>query len=595
MGGYIGKILKVDLTKGKIETVKLEDSFYRKWLGGYGIGVRILYNEMVPNVNPLGPDNILGFSTGVLTGTLAHFSGRFTVVGKSPLTGTWGDSSCGGFFGPELKFAGFDAVFFYGKSEKPVYLWIRNGEAELYDATAVWGKTVYETEDWLKRKHGDKRVQVASIGPAGEMLSLISCIIHDKGRAAGRSGLGAVMGSKKLKAIAVRGTGKIPIAHSEKLLELRKKHLDTIKKDPFYMPFRKYGMSATTAASAFSGDTPVKNWGGIGQLDFPTAAKLSGDNVVEYDVGPYACYGCPVGCGGLSKVKNGSYACEGHKPEYETLASFGALCLNDNVESIIYLNHLCNNYGLDTISVGATVAFAIECYENGLINKEDTEGVELTWGNTEAIVEITKKIAKREGFGEVLADGVKLASERIGKGSDKYAMHVGGQELPMHDPRLGTVGYNKRLGLVYVADATPARHTQRCTPIGYALQATGLCLVSEWMGEGKKFLVDVVNAVSGWNITADELLVVGKRIATMRQAFNVREGFKPSDFKLPDRVLGKPPLKHGPLAGVTIHPEDQVKEYFESMGWELKTGRPSKKTLTELGLQDVIKDLYMRV
>lgn len=336
--------------------------------------------------------------------------------------------------------------------------------------------------------------------------------------------------------------------------------------------------------------------GGSGKEDFPTAEKLSGDNVIKYNVRSYGCYGCPVACGGLQKVASGPYAVEGHKPEYETLAAFGSMVLNDNIESIIYLNHICNNYGLDTISAGGTVAFAIECYENGIITKKDTSGIALKWGDHKAIVEMTEKLAKREGFGDVLADGVKVAAEKIGKGSEKYAMHVGGEELPMHDPRLlrGYGGQPNRLGLMYIGDATPARHTQS-TGVGYAVQAAGLCSFGSFLGsagENLPQLKDFTNAVTGWNLIDSDILIIGNRIATMRQAFNVRAGFKPSDFKLPDRVLGKPPLKSGPLAGVTIEPEKQVEEYFKSMDWDVKTGKPSRKKLEELGLEDVAKDLW---
>jgi len=589
LGGYIGKILKVNLTSGKINEVSLDEAFYRKWFGGYGLGARILYSEIPAKTDSLGPENILGFTTGILTGTPVPFSGSFTVVGKSPLTGTWGDSRGGGFFGPELKYAGFDAVFFYGKSKKPVYLWINNGKAEIRDASGIWGRNVNETEEILKERQKSKRVQVASIGTSGEKLSLISAIITDKGRAAGRSGLGAVMGSKKLKAVAVRGTARIPLADMDKLLELRKNALDAMKKNPMVSTFSNYGTSNWTADSAFNGDSPVKNWGGVGKEDFPTAEKLSGDNVIKYDIGPYGCFGCPVACGGLQRVASGPYAVEGHKPEYETLAVFGTMCLNDNVESIIYLNHICNNYGLDTISTGSTIAFAIECYENGIITKDDTGGIALEWGDHEAIVAMTEKLAKREDFGDILADGVRVASKKISKGSEKYAMHVCSQELPMHDPKLETSPYNKTCQLMYIADATPARHTQHPHE-GFAMQATGLCSFRSFLerdGKDLPQITDFINAVTGWNVTDSDMLLVGDRIATMRQAFNVREGFKPSDFKYPGRVLGKPPLKSGPLARVTIHPEKMVAEYFKSMDWDLETGKPSRNKLTELGLEDV--------
>lgn len=301
----------MNLTQGEAEIETLKEAFYRKWLGGYGLGVKIVYGEITPKTDPLGPWNIIGLTTGILTGTPVPFSGSFTAVGKSPITGTWGDSRGGGFFGSELKLAGFDAVFFYGKSEKPVYLWVNDGKARVMDASGIWGRTVNETEDMLKEEHDDKKVQVASIGPSGEKLSLSAAIITDKGRAAGRSGLAAVMGAKKLKAVAVRGTGKIPVADDEKLLELRKKALEAMNKNPMVSSFRKYGMSGGTARSIFSGDCPVKNWAGVGEIDFPTAEKISGDNVIKYDVGAYACFNCPVGCGGLQKVERGPYAVEG--------------------------------------------------------------------------------------------------------------------------------------------------------------------------------------------------------------------------------------------------------------------------------------------
>jgi aldehyde:ferredoxin oxidoreductase len=594
MGGFIGKILNVDLTKGKIKEKTLKEAFYRKWFGTYGLGSRILYDEIPAKTKALGPNNVIGLTTGIATGTPISFSGSFTAVAKSPLTGTWGDSRGGGYFGRELKKAGFDAVFFYGKADKPVYLWVNDGQAEIKDATDLWGKNVNATEALLKEKHNDKRVQVATIGTSGEKLSLISAIMTDEGRAAGRQGLAAVMASKQLKAVAARGTGNISIFDQDKLREQVKQALNAAKKNPMFLGFKKYGTTMMTHMSAMSGDSPVKNWGGSGQKDFSTGINLSGDNVGKYNVRPYGCSGCPVACGGLQKVESGPYAVEGHRPEYETLAAFGAMCLNDNVESIIYLNHICNNYGLDTISAGCTIAFAIECYENGIITKKDTDGIALKWGAHKAIVEMTEKLAKREGFGDILADGVRVAAKKIGKGAAQYAMHVGGQELPMHDPRLETQAYGKRCQYMYIADATPARHTQSPHE-GFAFQAAGLCSFGAFLGSIGEDLPqthDFINALTGWDVTAAELVLIGDRIAAMRQAFNLREGFKPSDFVYPNRVLGKPPLTSGPLAGVTIHPEILVAEYYNSMDWDLKTGKPSKAKLKELGLKDLIKDLY---
>lgn len=621
-GGFTGKILKVDLTLGKVHEETLDESLYKAWLGGYGLGARIIYSDITPKTDPLGPDNIIGFATGLLTGTLTPLGSSITVVGKSPLTGTWGDSRAGGFFGAELKFAGFDAVFFYGRSSKPVYLWIKDGKTAIKDASNIWGRDVIETEDIIKEQHNDKRVQAVSIGPAGEKLSLISCVITDKGRAAGRSGLGAVMGSKNLKAVVVRGTGKIPIEDTKKVIELRKKFIEIAKEErgPYWDFFVKYGTSGSTAMLSLSGDSPCKNWTGTGSVDFPTAEKISDDNVIKYLTRKYACHGCPMACGGYVKVETGPYVLDGMKPEYETLAAFGTMCLNDNLESILFANDICNRYGLDTISAGSAIAFAIECYENGLITKKDTGGIELTWGNSDAIARITEKIAGREGFGATLADGVKVAAEKIGRGAEKYAVHVAGQEAPMHDPKL-TPPY----GNAYMADATPGRHTQgyaiyletlpgvEMPPFGderdfhgkgaanaymsyfnHVVNALGVCQFPSNLVaiEGIPSHADFVNAVTGWNTTMSALLVCGERIACMRQAFNVREGSTPADFKLPGRVVGKPPLAEGPLKGVTVEIENWVKEYFQYADWNYATGKPSERKLVQLGLEDVARDLH---
>jgi aldehyde:ferredoxin oxidoreductase len=622
-GGFVGKILKVDLTQGKIHVEAPEESFYRTWLGGYGLGSRIIYSDIVPKSEPLQPENIIGFVTGILTGSLSPLGSSISVVGKSPLTGTWGDSRVGGQIGTELKAAGFDAVFFYGQSPKPVYLWVNDGKAEIKDASRIWGKNVNETQDILREEHNDNRVHIAAIGSAGEKLSLISCIITDKGRAAGRSGLGALMGSKNLKALAVRGTGKIPLHDRDKFMELRKKFIDMAKEDRemYWEYFTKYGTLGATAMLALAGDAPVKNWSGVGSIDFPNAEKISDESVIKYFTRPYACHGCPLACGGYVKIENGPYKLEAMKPEYETLASFGTLCLNDNVESLLFINDLCNKNGLDSISTGTAVAFAIECYEKGLISKEDTGGLELAWGNADAIVKLTEMIMTREGLGNILADGVKVAAEKIGKGSEKYAMHVAGEEVPMHDPKLMPT-----YGSAYLFDATPGRHTQgfeiyldtlsgvqmppfkedkydfnekgagmaHMSYFSHVINSLGVCLfLSNLVAiQGIPNHADFVNAATGWNTTMTELLVCGERIACMRQAFNVREGFEPSDFKLPARVCGKPPLSDGPLKGITVEFENWVKEYYKYADWDYETGKPSERKLIQLGLEDVAKDLH---
>jgi aldehyde:ferredoxin oxidoreductase len=604
-GGYTGKILFVDLSDGKITEESLGEELCREFIGGYGIGAKIIYDRQKPGVDALGPNNTLGFVTGPLTGTPALVGARYVVVGKSPLTGTWGDANCGGSFGPALKFAGYDAVFFIGTSEKPVYLIITEGQAELNDATKLWGKDTNETEDLLKDELGEE-AEVSCIGPAGEKLALISGVITAKGRAAARSGLGAVMGSKKLKAVVVRGNKEVPLADERKVKELRRKYLRSMS-GPRVELLRQYGTCGNTAAAVISGDSPIKNWGGTASLDFPNAEAISDDNVIKYEQRKFACWRCPLACGGYVKVMEGAYTVEGHKPEYETLAAFGTMCLNDNVESIIKLNDVCNRYGLDTMSTGATIAFAIECYENGLITREDTDGIELRWGNAEAIVAMTEQLARREGLGDILADGVRVAAEKIGKGAEKYAIHIQGQEAPFHDPK-----FFPGFALAYQLAATPARHTQcgeslkppgitipfenrgelqkRYDSLMHIVNAAGLCELAYTRVDAHS-IPDFIGAVTGWDFTLEDCFMAGERIATIRHAFNLREGLNPLKFKVPGRVIGYPALGIGNVAGPTVDIETQNREYLEAMDWDLTTTVPSARKLAELGLEDVAHDL----
>jgi len=612
MGQGSAKVLFVDLSSGDMKEEKFDEDILRKFIGGYGLAAKIIYDRQKAGVDPLGPANMLGFFTGPLTGTPAIIGSRYVVVGKSPLTGTWGDANSGGYFGPALKFAGYDGVFFTGISEKPVYLFIDSGKPELMDADWLWGKDTNETEDLLIEKHGDK-TRSACIGPSGESLSLISGVVNDKGRAAARSGLGAVMGSKKLKAIAVRGDMKVPLADEEKARELRQKWIKRINVG-FADDLKQYGTCAITASSSETGDSPAKNWGDAGSEVFPTSSAISDDAVMEYQERKWACWQCPIACGGHMKVVEGPFAVEGHKPEYETLACFGTMCLNDNLESIIKVNDICNRAGLDTISVGCAVAFAIECYENGLITKDDTDGIELKWGNAEAIVAMTEKIANRDGFGDVLADGVKVAAEKIGKGSEKYAIQVEGQEVPMHDPK-----FTPGLAATYLLDATPGRHTQggeliapgagldlpehdRTVYTGRAesqrtlvnlmhvVNAAGICMFG-YLSMDVHSIPEFMTAVTGWEFTLDDCQEVGDRLATLRHAFNLREGHNPLKRKVSGRIIGRPPLKAGPLKDISVDMETMAKEYLELMDWDTVTAVPSQKRLMELGLDEVAADL----
>jgi aldehyde:ferredoxin oxidoreductase len=659
--GFFGRVLHVDLSLGRVQEQVMDPAIYRDYLGGYGLGVRMLYELMSPGVDPLGSDNVLGLVPGLLTGTGVPFSGRFMVVSKSPLTGGWGEANCGGQFGPALRATGLDGVFFTGISREPVYLLIdvddegHERQVELRDARRLWGLDTQQTDQRIREEIGSN-VQAICIGPAGERQSLVAAIITDGGRAAARSGLGAVMGAKRLKAVAVRGKMRVPIQDRDTLTRLSKDYrqlfvgqasirsgllfrltrvvlplLRLLRLKPAGGPteaivhiYKEYGTCSGTAFSTEIGDAPVKNWQGVGARDFPLArsALISDDAVIQYQVKKYHCRHCPVGCGGIVRLEGERYTIEeAHKPEYETLAGFGPLLLNDDLESIMRVNQICDRYGLDTISVGAIVAFAMECAERGLISQEEAGGLDLSWGNAEAVVELTQMIAQREGIGELLADGVQRAAERIGEDAQDLAMHVGGQEIPMHDPR-----YAPLLGVAYLVDPTPARHTTangglydtpalrevfdlaQVTPPGryqyvgkgevfalmnryiQVLNSAGLCLFSLIMGRAP--MREWINAATGWRLSLEGLLRIGHRIQVLRHMFNLREGIRPGDTSLPARARGSPPLVEGPVKGVTLDVETMVQDYFRAMGYDEATGIPADGLLEALGLSEAGQDLH---
>jgi aldehyde:ferredoxin oxidoreductase len=617
--GYAGKLLFVDLNAGTLVEESPDGAFYRDCIGGTGLGAKILMERMKPGADPLGPDNMLGFVTGPLTAAGVYGAGRFMVTTKSPLTGGWADSNCGGTWGPELKNAGYDGVFVTGVAETPAILVIDAGKARLEDASDLWGKDTYDTEDMLQaRLGGPGEWKIASVGPAGEMQTLLAGIVHDKGRIAARSGVGAVMGAKRLKAVAVRAAkgARIGVADKEGLKAVQRQYSEMIKSSGFLGGLKAAGTGSSVGFLVSIGDAPTYNWTKTGTDSLPSAGELDGAKMDKYKVKPYGCSTCPVKCGALVKITDGPYASqdETHRPEYETLGSLGTCCANDNPEVIVRANEICNRYGIDTISVGGTIAFAMECYEKGLIDKTDTGGLELTFGNGPATVALTEQMAKREGFGAVLADGSKRAAERIGKGSEQYAMHVGGRELPLHDPRLAPA-----MGTYYIGDATPSQHCgpqQMCmleqgTSIGSdpLLEATPAEPFGDWDRKGEPYargaaywhllssaglcslysqfdtppVVELLRPVTGWDMDWEEGLRAGRRILTLRQAFNVREGLAPQDFRLPRRFEAH--LMAGPAAEAPVPPfEDLREEYYKALGWDPKTGAPLAETLVELGL-----------
>jgi aldehyde:ferredoxin oxidoreductase len=631
----MGKALWVDLSRREIVEETIPDALYEQNLSGIGLAAHILCHRIPPGADPLGPDNILGFISGLLTGTGSLFSGRWMVAGKSPLTGGWGDANCGGSFSPAIKRCGYDGIFFKGTSDTPVYLYVKNGRTELRDASHLWGRDAVESEDMLIAET-DSRARVAVIGPAGEKLSLISGICNDGGRIAARSGLGAVMGSKKLKAVVLNGQKRIHVHNRNEIKRLSRLCNKWVQFQPPFLPgsmaayvgtlmrilptqmaqdgllykilLKKWGTGSMNQMSVEMGDAPLKNWkGSSADWGIEKSLSVNPDAIRQFEKVKYHCYSCPLGCGGICSMKGQ----ETHKPEYESVLALGGLCMNADRESIFHLNELLNRAGMDTISAGATAAFAIECYEAGILTKEDTGGLELTWGNTPAIVALIEKMIRREGIGDILADGSKRAAQKIGKDADRFAMHAGGQELPMHDGR-NDPGFN----LHYSVEATPGRHTigaqlyyemfqlwkkvkglpraaflyhknrkyeateekavmaAACSMFMNVVNGAGVCLFGTFLGAKRIPVFDWLNAATGWNRTPEDYMEIGKRVQTMKQLFNVKHGIDPRSQRVSDRVLGRPPQKEGANKDRTVDVEKMTAAYWARFGWNPKTGVP---------------------
>jgi aldehyde:ferredoxin oxidoreductase len=606
MNAITGKILEIDLKKAKWQVSEIPTSTSREYLGGYGLGVKLLMDRMDPRANPLGPGNILGMAAGYLTGTGAIAADRYMVFGKSPSTRGWGDANCGGFFGKRLKQSGFDVILFSEISPKPVYLFVNEGQVELRNANFIWGKDCYETEDQLKEIHG-KDCEVACIGPAGENLSKIAGISTDKGRMAARSALGAVMGSKKVKAVVVKGKQKIGIADRDQLKMVRKKYSALMKVNPLVQGLSKFGTSLFFQGCLKGGDTPVKNWSAAyNALEKDDA--ITEDKMEDFRVKKYVCSSCHIGCGGHEKVDEGQYQTQTpvHKVEYETMGLLGPNLLNESADSLVKINDLCNRYGMDTIGCGGLCAYAIECFENGLISLEQTGGLQLRWGNTDAIITLVEQIGKSEGIGGILAKGFYKSIKVFGKETEKYAMAIRNEAIPAHDPR-----WSAGLALTYYSDATPARHTQGSTtfPVaGYeqpvmtnedlsgrakyhkdnvnlvhALSCSGLCTFCFSVMDYKA-LPEFLSAVDGTEWTNQEFMETGYRIFVLRHLFNLQAGINFKDFTFPNRVLGNPPLKDGPTKDVSIDLDVLVSEFLEEMGFDKSSTCPPEVLLENLNI-----------
>jgi aldehyde:ferredoxin oxidoreductase len=643
---YMGKILWVDLGSGSLREEEIDDSVYRESLAGTGLAARLLFDQIPAKADPLGPDNIICFVSGLLTGTGSLFTGRWMVAAKSPLTGTWGDANCGGNFSPAIKRCGYDGIFFKGTSPRPVYFCINHGTAELRDARHIWGKDTRETEAALKKESGCRMPRIACIGQAGENLSLISGIANDGGRMAARSGLGAVMGAKKLKALVLDGTKRIRVHDSPEIKRLSIKCNENIQFMPPFPPafvlaymgamlralpaqpstetlmfgtvykrmLQKWGTASLNQILIELADSPIKNWKGSNE-DFGRehSEKLNPDVFSDCVMVKYHCYACPLGCGGI--CRHPGISGETHKPEYETVLALGGLCLNDDAASIFRMNEALNRAGMDTISAGGTVAFAIECFEKGILTIEDTHGLELTWGNSAAIEALVDRMIHRQGIGDLLADGVRAACRRIGKGSSDYAMHAGGQELAMHDGR-----YDPGFALHNSVEATPGRHTigsqmyyelfqlwdkvpdlpepgliylkrskyvpdrekaeaaAACSKYMNVINGAGACLYGALMGTEDFPLFDWLNAATGWHLSPRDYLEIGARIQTLKQQFNIKQGIDPAGIKVADRAIGRPPLTAGANRGRSVPIEKMVQDYWDALGWDPNTGTPRTRT-----------------
>jgi aldehyde:ferredoxin oxidoreductase len=609
--GYLGKILRINLTRKEVHFEEKDEDFYRLYFGGRGLIAYYLLKELEPGIDPLSPENKLIFACGPITGAPISGSGRNSVGAKSPLTGAYGEAEAGGYWGTELKKAGFDAIVVEGKAAVPVYIWIDNGETKIMDSSRIWGMDTKKSQEMIRQDLGDDSIKIAQIGPGGEKMVRFASIVNDMNHVAGRCGLGAVMGSKGLKAIAVKGSGSVEVADKKNLRELARWMATNI--DEIASGLHTYGTGAAMDVYEQTGNLPVRNFrDGL----FPKVDYISAKAIKEHvRVGMATCFACAIACKKEVKVKEPWNVDPDYGgPEYETLAALGSNCGVSDLKALCKANELCQRYCIDTISTGVTISFAMECFEQGLITKEDTNGIDLSFGNAESLVKVVELIGERRGIGDILAEGSMRAAESIGDGAEEFAVHVKGQEVPMHDPRLKrgeALGYAvsptgadhvhnihdtilwpampekyKSLGLlkaVPIEDFGPKK--VRLFKYVAAWRSLDNCLVMcrlpPWSVQQK---VEIVRSVTGWNTTAFELMNVSERAINLARVFNLREGFTAKDDSLPPRFFK--PKRNGVLSKVAVDSEefDKAKAiYYQMMGWN-QQGKPERATLYELGI-----------
>jgi aldehyde:ferredoxin oxidoreductase len=618
----MGQILRVNLTTGNIRSENLNLDWARQTLGGTGLATRYLLQLTAPGIDPLGAENVLIFMTGALTGTPSASASRYSVVAKSPQTNLWGQSNSGGFFGPALKWSGYDGVIFEGVSPEPVYLSILEGKAELRQASHLWGLTVPECDDRLQSEIGQP-VTVACIGPGGENLVRYAAIMNNKHRAAGRTGLGAVMGSKRLKAIACGGKQRIPLNDAREFNHVTQRQREFMDESILKISFEAFGTNVIADMVNIRGGYPSRNWqaGTYEQIENVNGQAMTDQVLVE----GVRCFACPVACGRGTEIRSGKWkGAHGEGPEYETTNTLGALCGVDDLNAITMANYRCNEYGLDTISAGATIAFAMECYQRGIINLEQSGGVALEFGNADLVVDLIERIARRDGIGDLLAEGTQRMAERLGRGSEHFAMHVKGLELPAYDPRaakiagLGYVtagrggdhmnGYIQAPTFIdipfMIVDDSTIRDPLVFNPMDVrvlidmenalsVLDALGGCkFMGILLSAGE--IVDLVRAATGWDFDLEEFRLCGERLQTMPRAFNAREGLRRDQDSLPGRLL-MDPLPDGPAQGMVFSHsslEEMKDVYYEMRGWDLTTGIPTPAKLRQLDLDYLVSQLW---
>jgi len=617
--GYAGKLLRIDLSTGKVSVEEIEPKILRKFLGGVGYAAKLLYEEMSAGTDPLAPENKLVFTTGPLTGTGAPGSGFAEVCCKSPLTDVWAESRCGGEWGGTLKKAGYDFLVIEGEAREPKYIVIDNDKVEIRPAEKLKGKTTSQKDRLIKEELKDEKFENAVIGPAGEELVRFANIMVG-GRSFGRCGAGAVMGSKNLLAVAVRGDGKIPVANKERFQKAVKAGSKKVLDATDGVGMAPNGTTGDIPACDELGDIPTKNWRanswGKGEELYH---RFKTENLIRAN----PCYkGCILRCGRINKVETGKWQTPEHEgSQYESICAFTFFILNDDVDAAVHATYLCNEYGMDTISAGAVIAFAMDCYEKGIISKKEADGLELTWGNTETMVELVHRIASRKGIGRILGEGTRRASQKIGKGSELLSIDVKGLEGPAHDGRSGKAlaimyGVGNRgmchihplEGMVYDSLKTdfglipygiPDPKTldrfeekgkgtvaKTLQDFGMLPDILGICKFYAYRGLGPPELAELTSSLTGWDIDGKELLNTGERVFNLQRMFNVREGISKKDDYLPERVRKLPEFGlYSSIAECEIKDyQRMLDEYYRARGWSLETGIPTKEKLQQLGL-----------